>query len=517
MRGRLRGLGIAVALSAALTLPGSAAAVCGDAVRDAGEACDDGNLVDGDCCSSACAPAEDGTTCDDGRTCTADDECLAGTCLGIPSDALCPLELERLVCWTARGKGFARRKGEAVPDEFRADGAALDVRSAASLCGAAVPDDAGRTSAPGTRLQFVAHGARATRTKPRQKPLNLGLTVRHALGDVQLTVKKPTQLLVPAAVGDGAAPPGPSSRRLACYAAKAPKRRKGSTPPPGAFVPGTTIALSDLRGGPLDYVLGQPTTLCTAERSGDAGPTGRPGYLVCHRAKTKSRVGSASLAAVSALGAGTLKAKRPRTVCLPAMVPPDDPTATQPSFPFLAGTGAVNEAMQTLWKGGFAAPRTSAAASKHDADMDAAKAVIAANLPAVQSELLKALETLTTDDFGGHASLGSLLDAAGDGKAIHAHIELVLMSPPHGPELHPHVTPPDELTRLLFVDTLAKEANEGSASALDALFRAAGSPDSSTVQHTIRSLYRTGRSRRLLQRELRKNVKPENRYLLYLE
>ncbi len=516
MRERLRGLGVAVALSVALA--GNAAAICGDGVRDAGEACDDGNLADGDCCSSACAPADDGVVCDDGRGCTADDACLAGACTGIPSDALCPLELERLVCWDARGKGFAGRKGEPVPDAFRADGAVgLDVGAPSSLCGAAVPDDAGRGMAPGARVQFVAHRARASRTKPRAKPLNRGLTVRHAFGSVQLTLKRPTQLLVPAGVGDGAAAPGPTSRRLACYGVKAPKRRKGSTPPPGAFASGTTITLSDLRGGPLDYVLGQPTALCTSDRSGDTGPTGRPGYLVCHRAKARSRVGSVSLAVASALGGGTMKAKRPRTVCLPAVVPPPDATASQPSFPFLNGSGPVNEAMQMVWKGGFAAPHTSEAASKHDAEMDAAKLVIAANLPAVQDELLKALQTLASDDIGGHASLGGLLDAAGDGDAIHAHVETVLLSPPHGPELHPHVTPPDELTRLLLVDKLAKEANGGSAGAIATLFRAAGSPDTSTVQHAIRSLYRTGRSRRLLQRELRKHVKPENQYLLYLE
>jgi hypothetical protein len=298
---------------------------------------------------------------------------------------------------------------------------------------------------------------------------------------------------------------------------KAPKRRKGSTPPPGAFASGTTITLSDLRGGPLDYVLGQPIALCASERASDGPPAGRPGYLVCHRAKTRSRVGNARLAVASALGDATLTAKRATTVCLPAVIPAPDPTTTQPAFPFLNGSGPVNEAMQTIWKGGFDAPHTSEGASQHDAAMDAAKAVVAANLPAVQDELLKALETLPTDDIGGHASLGSLLDAAGDGDAIHEHVVKVLMSPPHGPEQHPHVTPPDELTRLLFVDKLGKEANGGSQGAIDTLLRASGSPDTSTVQHAIRALYRTGRSRRLLQRELRKHLKPENHYLLYLE
>ncbi len=518
MRERLRALGTAVVLTMALT--GTAWAVCGDGVLDAGEACDDGNAADGDCCSSACTPAEDADPCDDGRACTADDACLGGTCTGIPSNALCPLSLDRLVCWGARGRGFASRKGEVVPDEFRADGAgqALDVRGPSLLCGAAVPDDAGRSVEPAARIQLVAHRARATRTKPRQKPLGRGLTVQHALGAVQLTIKRPSQLLVPAGVAatpEAATVPGPTASRFACYAVKAAKRRKNA--PPGTFASGATIALSDLRGGPLDYVLGAPIALCASERTGAAGPTARPGYLLCHRAKARSRVGSTSFGVASSLGAGTLKAKKAVMVCLPAVIPPPDVTAGQPAFPFLTGTGAANEAMRVIWKGGFDAPHTSAAASAHDQAMDAAKVVIAANLPAVQDELLKALQMLPTDDIGGHASLGSLLDAAGDGDALHDHFETVLMSPPHGPEQHPHQTPPDELTRLLLLEKLGAQANEGSPGAIEVLFKAAGSPDASTVQQAIRSLYRTGRSRRLLQRELRKHVAAENRYLLYLE
>ena len=513
----VKALGAAVVLTVALS--GTALAACGDGVRDIGEACDDGNVLDGDCCSSLCVPSEDADPCDDGRACTSDDACLAGTCTGIPSDALCSLSLERLVCWSASGRGFARRQGEPVPDEFRADGTgkSLDVGSPSLLCGAAVPDDAGRSVTPADRVQLLAHHAHATRTKPAQKPLRRALTVRHALGSVDLTLKRPTQLLVPvgvAAAGTSAASPDPTAHRFACYSVKAGKRRKGAA---GAFVSGTSLALSDLRGGPLEYVLGKPLAVCVSERAGDTGPTARPGMLVCHRAKARSRVGNQSFSAVSALGAGTVQAKRPVMVCLPGVIPSPEASVSEPPFPFLTGAGAAAQAMQTLWRGGFAAPHTSDAASAHDQAMDAAKLVVAANLPAVQTELLGALERLATDDIGGHASLGSLLDVAGDGDGIHDRLGEVLMSPPHGPEQHPHQTPADELTRLLLLDKLAAQANGGSAGALEVLFRAAGSPDLSTAQHAIRSLYRTGRSRRLLQRELRKHLAPENQYLLYLE
>ena len=88
---------------------------CGDGVMDVGEQCDDGNTLNGDCCSSTCqydtstvvcrasggacdlaesctgssgtCPADakqpNGTGCDDGSACTQTDQCDgAGTCVG---------------------------------------------------------------------------------------------------------------------------------------------------------------------------------------------------------------------------------------------------------------------------------------------------------------------------------------------------------------------------------------------------------------------------------------------------
>jgi cysteine-rich repeat protein len=521
MRSVVRAIVVAVALT--MVASGASWAVCGDGVLDAGEVCDDGNLADGDCCSAACVSAEDASPCDDARACTADDACIAGACMGVPSDDRCPLDLGRYVCWSARGPGFATKKGARVVDEFRAGGTgeALDVRGPSLLCGAATPDDAGRSVPPPSLL---AHRARATRTKPRQKPLQRGMRVRHALGLVALTLKRPTSVLVPsgvAATPEDAVAPGPSVPLLACYGVKTAKPKKGEAAAPGAFVSGARITLSDLRGGPVEYVLGAPTSLCTTERQvkadGAAPPTSNPGYLVCHRAKARSRARATTLGAANALGAGAVKAKRAVAVCLPATLPRADAAAVGPAFPFLTESGAVPEAMKALWKGGFEAPHTSDAASAHDAAMDAAKGTILGDLPAAQDQLLRALKLLPTDDVDGHASLGGLLDVAGDADPIHDHLLEILESPPHGPELHPHQTPPDELTRLLLVDKLQGQALKGSKGALAVLFKAAGSADASTVQQAIRALYRIGGNRRLVQRELRKHVAPANTWLLYLE
>lgn len=54
---------------------------CGDGNHDAGEECDDGNTLNGDCCSSTCALD---TVCTDGNPCTDGDTCSGLTCVSGP-------------------------------------------------------------------------------------------------------------------------------------------------------------------------------------------------------------------------------------------------------------------------------------------------------------------------------------------------------------------------------------------------------------------------------------------------
>ena len=57
--------------------------VCGNGLIESGEACDDGNTVNGDCCSSTCQLEPEGTACDDGNSCTYNDTCnSSGQCVG---------------------------------------------------------------------------------------------------------------------------------------------------------------------------------------------------------------------------------------------------------------------------------------------------------------------------------------------------------------------------------------------------------------------------------------------------
>ena len=61
------------------TIPAS---FCGDGILDplAGETCDDGNTLAGDCCAPDCRIDPDGTTCSDGDVCNGEEVCNAGRC-----------------------------------------------------------------------------------------------------------------------------------------------------------------------------------------------------------------------------------------------------------------------------------------------------------------------------------------------------------------------------------------------------------------------------------------------------
>ena len=58
-------------------------ATCGNRIVCGAEQCDDGNTVDGDCCSCGCLAQSFGDACDDGDLCTRLDQCDGtGACIG---------------------------------------------------------------------------------------------------------------------------------------------------------------------------------------------------------------------------------------------------------------------------------------------------------------------------------------------------------------------------------------------------------------------------------------------------
>ena len=102
---------------------------CGNGILDPGEQCDDGNLDDGDCCSSSCTLDAAGTLCaDEGNVCT-DDVCDgAGTCQRLPNAGTCD---DGLFCTD----GDVCSGGTCVP------GPPVDCSSLDSQCADGVCDD----------------------------------------------------------------------------------------------------------------------------------------------------------------------------------------------------------------------------------------------------------------------------------------------------------------------------------------------------------------------------------------
>jgi ELWxxDGT repeat protein/cysteine-rich repeat protein len=111
---------------------------CGDGVLDAGEACDDGNRTNGDCCSTTCDPAPAGTacaenlclvggTCDGGgvctgsapRTCDDGDPCNVDTCDPLTGCGAGPLTVPVFRGLLLDGLAVDGCAGEHVPGKIR--------------------------------------------------------------------------------------------------------------------------------------------------------------------------------------------------------------------------------------------------------------------------------------------------------------------------------------------------------------------------------------------------------------
>src|SRR5947207_2012003 len=116
----------------AATIATFPAAVCGNGVVEATEACDDGNLVNGDCCSSACAIEAAGTVCRaSAGVCDVQETCT-GSSVTCPNDAK-----STAVCRASAGICDVAESCDGVGNNCPADGfvaAGTTCRAAAGVC-----------------------------------------------------------------------------------------------------------------------------------------------------------------------------------------------------------------------------------------------------------------------------------------------------------------------------------------------------------------------------------------------
>jgi cysteine-rich repeat protein len=215
---------------------------CGDGVPDAGEECDDGNVIDGDgcdsnclltgcgngivtsgeacdggdCCTASCqieAPgticADDGSpcsvhqcdagatcqrielsgSCDDGDPDTVDDTCSAGVCSGRAP------RLDAFKCYQARDLGdppFVATEVD-LQDQFGVNDGEFQVREPKLLCNPTSADD-GTIDRPAAHL--VCYQVKGPRLDVVARPR---IEIANFLGTGSLEIRKPSLLCVPSA------------------------------------------------------------------------------------------------------------------------------------------------------------------------------------------------------------------------------------------------------------------------------------------------------------------------------
>ncbi len=496
-----------VALLSCIAPPaGAQTPECGNGKVEAGEVCDDGNLSDDDCCSSACTPLSSGDSCDDGQACTVGDACRRGTCVGIPTDALCGLQVEALACYGTRSvpkaaAPFAKRTGENVRDEFSAVADAppsLDLLKPGRMCFPAGLDG----DTPPDSAAFEAYNTRADRgSRPFTKR---PATTNDAFGPLNFVMSRAKRILVESGVGfdSSGTPAADGDRRYACYQVATEDR-----------LPARQLTISDAYGGQRPISAGRAETICVPELT--EAPAAHGGYLTCYRAKpTDSRVAARTAYTANRYGNETLRLGPLREICLPSALAPEDPA--QPPFPFLNKTGASNQALKGLFDLAADVPRTAEAAEAARQARNDFRATIAGNLPSASAELLAAMANLADDDVEGYTRLVSLLEVAGDTPEILDHLRNLLLRPAMHAEVHQGI-PGDDTVRHIAVSLLVHHAKKGSSAAQERLLASLASPHPSVQGVAISALYALNPNRRRIQGQMRQLLTPESQYLLYTE
>jgi len=161
-------------------------AVCGDAIVDTTEACDDGNLVDGDCCSSTCQlTGAVNPICDDGQYCTIDYSCPDSSCLSQPracdDSNVCTLDFcdeEANQC------SFVSRDGAACDDGFFCTTTDSCQASACTGLPTCLDDDACTADVCDEGLQTCSHSTKAPSMTCRQAGAS-SLRIKNSLDDTR--------------------------------------------------------------------------------------------------------------------------------------------------------------------------------------------------------------------------------------------------------------------------------------------------------------------------------------------
>jgi len=321
-------------------------AACGDAVLDPGEACDDGNLAAGDCCTPACTaePAGDpclddgnpcsldecdgsgscvhptggSASCDDGDVCTTNDACTDGVCSGTVVPGSC---IDAVLCRRARPIDPFGRFTVGVDDG--SDLFKGRLRRPRELC---LP-----ASTTGGPVLDASVSLVSSRIRVPEGPLNASWHVTDEFGALDVETLGAEHLFLASSTSSVAPPPAPppagSANHYSCRRVRLA---------PGSHAPrGHAVTIDDALGSHT-AVLAKPRRLChpaDVDASGTGRAHPRP-VLLCYGLLPghSSNLAPATFATANQLATVGLDALGERELCVPAV-------AQGPAVPLCATGG----------------------------------------------------------------------------------------------------------------------------------------------------------------------------------
>jgi cysteine-rich repeat protein len=280
---------------------------CGNGILEAGEACDDGNAVSGDCCSASCTIESAGTVCRPPASyCDAPEMCN-GSSPTCPADTM-PVT-DHYVLYKAKasprvdlpnGNKFPKKdwnlklNDRALDDGQPDDPENYQVKKEKSLLLPAMKNDESGPVDPD--LHYVRYQIKEA--KEGAGPFDPGSqrypgAVKHVkgrvwmlanqFGTINVTTKKVEAMLVPAAKSFASQPPAPAdATHYICYQAKETGDVTGQTPDTGS---GSGKFRKD-----LEAFFGDQFEDCALDRSGEVSFAGTPveGKCLLNLKKVKS-------------------------------------------------------------------------------------------------------------------------------------------------------------------------------------------------------------------------------------
>ncbi len=247
---------------------------CGDGIVGSSEECDDGNLEDGDCCSSLCLSEPDGLACDDGDRCTQGDACQSGTCTAAgPMPSSCG---NAHVCYDASETkdtpAFGSVDGLLLGDALGTR--RYDVKRLGTLCVPAEVDGSAVVDGGSHRLSYAV---RRTLGEPKT-PTWKDVVVRDELGEITVDVLGADEFLSSAALELGSDATPPSDGVADAYLCH--RLRVDST---SRFASGRTVRATDALEN-RSYELKKPRRLCLAASVEGEPPANADLHVLCYKA-----------------------------------------------------------------------------------------------------------------------------------------------------------------------------------------------------------------------------------------